>query len=55
MNLSLLKQSEIKQAGRHKENDVEVTKKNLDEFKKTKFLKGFIPEVLEKCKRIMKQ
>ena len=50
MKFSFLKQSESKQVGRHKENDIEVTKKNLDIFGKTKFLKGFIPEVLEKYK-----
>ena len=38
MKLSLLKQSESKQVGRHKENDIEITKKNLVIFEKTKFL-----------------
>jgi hypothetical protein len=47
MKSSLLKKNENKQIGRHKENDINRTKKNLSIFKKTKFLKGFVPDVLK--------
>lgn len=48
MDSSLLKKNESKQIGRYKNNNIEITKKNLEKFKKTNFLKGFIPNVLEK-------
>ena len=45
MKSSLLNKNEQVQTGRHKENNIERTKKNLDKFKKVNFLKGYIPEV----------
>tara|TARA_B100000579_G_C22775814_1_gene826487 strand:+ start:364 stop:1185 length:822 start_codon:yes stop_codon:yes gene_type:complete len=50
MDSSLLKKNESKQIGRYENNNIEITKKNLEKFKKTNFLKGFIPNVLEKYK-----
>lgn len=54
MKLSLLKKNEHKQIGRHKENNIEITKKNLEEFKKVNFLKGYIPDVLSNFNEIEK-
>ena len=48
MDPLLLKKNESKQIGRYSNNDIEITKKNLKNFKNTNFLKGFIPNVLEK-------
>lgn len=50
MDKFFLKPSEYSQILRYKNNSLEVTKKNLQKFKKITFLKGFIPKVFKKYK-----
>ena len=50
MRKEFLNEDEYRKIGKFDKNNLLVTKKNLDLFKNTKFIKGFIPEIFEENK-----
>lgn len=45
MKKEYLNNDELRKIGKFRKNDLSLTKKNLEQFKHTKFIKGFIPEI----------